>query len=74
MAKIEIELPDDLKRSVEVAAKLDHRTEEDIICAAVQEAMQKRPRKPRIPLFTDDSQFPADLGENVDEYLKGFGE
>ena len=75
MAKTTIELPEDLKRQVEIAAKLDRRTEEEIIRAAVEEAMKKRvPPKPRLPLFTDDSKFPADLVENFDEYLKGFGE
>ena len=73
MAKTTIELPDELKRQVENAAKLDQRTEEEIIRAAVEEAMRKRLRpKPRLPLFTKELPEP-DMAERFDEYLKGFG-
>ena len=75
MAKTTVELSQELKRQVEIAAKLDRRTEEEIIRAAVEEAMRKRvTRKPRLPLIADDSKFPPDLVDNIDEYLKGFGE
>jgi hypothetical protein len=78
MAKTTIELPDTLKRQVENAAKIEHRTEGEIILEAIEEAMRKKrvpktARKPRIPLFTNDSEFPPDLAEKVDEYLEGFG-
>ena len=73
MAKTTIELPEDLKRQVEIAAKLDRRTEEEIIRAAVEEAMRRRvPPKPRLPLFTKELPEP-DMAERVDEYLKGMG-
>jgi len=73
MAKTTIELPDELKRQVEIAAKLDRRTEEEIIRVAVEEAMLRRvPPKPRLPLFTKELPEP-DMAERVDEYLKGMG-
>src|SRR5436190_23013315 len=73
MAKTTIDLPEELQRQVEVAAKLDRLTEEDIIRAAVEEAMRKRVRpKPRLPLFTKERPEP-DMAERLDEYLKGFG-
>jgi hypothetical protein len=80
MAKTTIELPDELKRQVEDAAKLEHRTQTEIIREAIEEAMQKKrirrgpAPKPTLPLFTDDSMFPPDLAENIDKYLEGFGE
>jgi Arc/MetJ-type ribon-helix-helix transcriptional regulator len=74
MRTITIELPDELERQVETAAKLDQKSEAEIVRDAVEEAMRKRARpKPRIPLFRS-GLLPPDLAENVDEYLKGFGE
>ncbi len=79
MAKMTIELPDELKRCVEDAAKLEHRTEDEIIRDAIDEAMWRKrvPRTPRpkptIPLTTKPLGRP-DVAERVDEYLKGFGE
>jgi len=73
MAKTTIELPDALKRQVENAAKIEHRTQAAIIREAIEEAMRKRGRpKPTIPLTTKRLPRP-DMAENVDEYLKGFG-
>ena len=73
MAKTTIDLPDDLKQQVENAAKIEQRTEDEIIRAAVEEAMRKRTRpKPRLPLFTKELPEP-DMAERFDEYLKGFG-
>lgn len=78
MAKMTIELPEELKRRVEDAAKLEHRTEVEIIREAIEESMLKKrvPRrpapKPTIPLTTKRLPRP-DMAENVDEYLKGFG-
>lgn len=79
MAKTTIELPDELKRQVEDAAKLEHRTEAEIIREAIEEAMRKKRvprdpnRKPRIPLF-EPGMFPSDVAGNVDKYLEGFGD
>jgi len=74
MNKTTIYLPEELKRQVETAAKLDGSTEAEIIRQAVEEAMRKRvPPKPRIPLF-EAGTLPSDLAERVDEYLEGFGE
>jgi hypothetical protein len=73
MAKTTIELPEELKRQVENAAKLESRTEEEVILSAVEEAMKKRVTpKPRLPLFTKELPEP-DMAERFDEYLKGFG-
>ena len=73
MPKMTIDLPDDLQRQIEDAAKVELRTEEEIIRAAVEEAMNRRTRpKPRLPLFTKELPEP-DMAERVDEYLKGFG-
>jgi len=74
MNKTTIYLPEELKRQVETAAKLDGSSEAEIIRQAVEEAMRKRvPPKPRIPLF-EAGTLPSDLAERVDEYLEGFGE
>ncbi len=78
MAKLTIELPDELNRQVEFAALDDQRTAEEIIRAAIEEAMRKRvqpkPRpKPRLPL-TDRPLGAPDIAERLDEYMKGFGE
>lgn len=73
MNKTTIYLPEDLKRKVETAAKLDGSSEAEIIRQAVEEAMRKRvPPRPRIPLTTKRLPKP-DMAENFDEYLKGFG-
>ena len=74
MNRTTIYLPEELKRQVETAAKLDGSSEAEIIRQAVEEAMRKRvPPKPRIPLF-EAGTLPSDLAERVDEYLEGFGE
>lgn len=74
MLKTTIYLPEELKRQVEIAAKLDGRSEAEIMREAVAEAMRKRVRpKPRIPLF-EAGTLPSDLAERVDDYLEGFGE
>lgn len=73
MAKTTIELPDDLKRQVEKAAKSDRRSQAAIIRDAIEEAMRRRSRpKPTFPLTTKRLPRP-DMAENLDEYLKGFG-
>ena len=78
MTKTTISLPEKLKRQLESVAKLEGRSQAEIIREAIEEAMRKRAhrkaRKPRIPLFTADLGFPPDLAEKVDEYLEGFGE
>lgn len=74
MTKTTIYLPEELKRQVEVAAKLDGRSEAEIIREAIAEAMRKRvPPKPRIPLIAKGLGRP-DIAERVDEFLEGFGE
>ena len=73
MAKTTINLPDALKRQIENAAKIERRSQTEIIREAIEEAMRKRVRpKPTIPLTTKRLPRP-DMAENVDEYLKGFG-
>ena len=73
MAKTTISLPDTLKRQIENAAKIERRSQAEIIRQALEEAMRKRVRpKPRLPLTTKWLPRP-DMAENFDEYLKGFG-
>jgi metal-responsive CopG/Arc/MetJ family transcriptional regulator len=80
MTKTTISLPDRLKRQLENAAKIERRSQAEIIREAIEEAMRKKRvprdprRKPRIPLIADDAKFPPDLVENIDEYLTGFGD
>lgn len=75
MGKNQIRIPEELRREVEAAAKLNGCSEEDVLRAALdQQAPAPQPhRKPRIPLF-EPGMFPPDLAENVDKYLEGFGE
>jgi len=74
MAKTTVSLPDRLKRQLENAAKIERRSQAEIIREAIEEAMRKRVRpKPTIPLTTKPFG-PPDLAERFDEYLEGFGE
>jgi len=66
-----IYLPEDLKASLEAAAREERRTESDLIREGIERLLDERHPRPIIPLF--DSGI-ADLAENVDKYMEGFGE
>ena len=73
MTKTTVTLPERLKRQLENAAKIEHRSQAEIIREAIEDAMRKRVRpKPTIPLTTKRLPRP-DMAENFDKYLKGFG-
>jgi Arc/MetJ-type ribon-helix-helix transcriptional regulator len=74
MTKTTISLPEELKRQLENAARLEGRTQAEIIREAIEEAMRKRVRpRPTLPLTTLGLRR-SDIAERVDEYLQGFGE
>jgi Arc/MetJ-type ribon-helix-helix transcriptional regulator len=73
MRKVTVALPEELRRQIENAAKLEGRSISAVMRQAVEEAMRNRFRpKPRIPLTTKELPKP-DMAEHFDEYLKGFG-
>lgn len=66
-----IYLPEDLKRSLARAAYEEKRTEADLIREGIERFLQARHPEPKLPLFRSGK---ADLAENVDSLLDGFGE
>ena len=72
MVKTTVYLPEDSKKALGQLAQARKRPEAELIREAIQRFIvdESRPR-PRIPLFR--SGIP-DLAQNVDKYLKGFGE
>jgi hypothetical protein len=64
-------LPEELKRSLAIAAHEEKRTEADLIREGIERLLQSRRPDPRIPLFKSGN---PDLAENVDRLLDGFGE
>lgn len=72
MVKTTVYLPEALKRRLEHVARVQGRSEADVIRAALDEftAAQERPR-PTLPLFTSLGE---PIAERVDEILaEGFG-
>jgi Ribbon-helix-helix protein, copG family len=72
MVKTTVYLPEGLKRRLQHVARVQGRSEADIIRAALDEftAAQERPR-PKLPLFSSGR---GDIAERVDEILaEGFG-
>jgi hypothetical protein len=66
-----IYLSEDLKSSLARAAHEEGRTEADLIREGLETYLRSRHAEPRLPLFTSGK---ADLAENVDELLAGFGD
>jgi metal-responsive CopG/Arc/MetJ family transcriptional regulator len=66
-----IYLPEELKNSLSRAAREEGRTEADLIREGLETYLRSRHAEPRLPLFTSGK---ADLAENVDKLLAGFGE
>jgi len=72
MEKTTVYLPADLKQALERAAKLEGRSEADLIREGIS-AVTKRhaAREPRAPLFHSGD---ADYATRLDEYMEGFGQ
>ncbi len=73
MVKTTVYLPEDLKRRIEETARLERRSEAEVIRSALDVYTRgSTRRRPRLPLFK--SIGPPDLAERVDEILaQGFG-
>ena len=72
MEKTTVYLPTELKRALERAARLEGRSEADLIREGVATVTQRRRVAERIiPLFHSEN---GDLAGRVDELLEGFGE
>ena len=71
--KTTIYLQPELKKDVERAAKIERRSEADVIRDAVSEYVDERfkPQPPRIPLVAQGLGAP-DIAERCDELLDGF--
>lgn len=72
--KTTIYLQPELKKDIERAAKLERRSEADVIRDAVSEYVDERfkPQPPRIPLVPYGLGAP-DIAERAEELLDGFG-
>lgn len=74
MQKTTVYLPADLKRALERLARLEGRSEAELIREAVRKAVESRvPPQPRIPLV-DRGLGDPDLARSVDDALGGFGQ
>jgi Ribbon-helix-helix protein, copG family len=72
MKKTTIYLPDELKERVEKVAKIERKSEADVIRAAIASAVGVLDTpEPRLPLFK--SLGDPTLAERVDELLENFG-
>ncbi len=72
MNKTTVYIPDDLKRSLALAAAARGCSEAELIRQALRDATTRvAPPRPRLPLFS--SRKPR-LAERADEALAGFGE
>lgn len=66
-------LPPELKRALERIARLEGRSEAELIRKAIRRAIEKRMRpEPRIPLVERGLGDP-DVARRVDDHLAGFG-
>jgi hypothetical protein len=71
MVRTTIYLPETLKAELARAAAEEGRTEADLIREGVEQLLRSRSAEPRLPLFQSGR---ADLADNVDTLLAGFGE
>ena len=72
MEKTTVYLPSDLKRALERAARLEGRSEAELIREGIAEvASRHAAREPSAPLFASDD---PDYANRTDEYMEGFGE
>ena len=73
MHKTTVYLPAELKRALSRLARLEGRSEAELIREAVRQAVESRaPPEPRIPLV-DGGLGDPDLARRVDDALRGFG-
>jgi len=72
MARLTIEVPDELERELAAAARRRNLTESEVIVELLERHVHK-PRRPRPTGALFASGLP-DLGSNCDRYLEGFGE
>lgn len=72
MEKTTVYLPDELKKALRRAARASGRSEADLIREGIGTVVgTHRIAEPRLPLFESGQ---ADLAEQVDEHLTGFGD
>jgi Arc/MetJ-type ribon-helix-helix transcriptional regulator len=72
MEKTTVYLPSELKRALERAAKLEGRSEADLIREGVAVIAERHAaREPTAPLFNSGD---PDFASRVDELMEGFGE
>lgn len=72
MERTTVYLPTELKRALELAAKLEGRSEADLIREGIATVTERHAiREPTAPLFNSGD---PDFASNVDELLEGFGE
>ena len=72
MEKTTVYLPSELKRALERVAKLEGRSEADLIREGVAAVTRLRTvREPVAPLFASAD---PDYANRMDEYMRGFGE
>lgn len=72
MEKTTVYLPTELKLALERVAKLEGRSEADLIREGIAAVTQRHVvREPTLPLFRSET---GDLASRVDELMKGFGE
>jgi hypothetical protein len=73
MRKTTVYLPEGLKVQLEALARREGRSEADLIREAIDRLTAERRPRPRVPLV-EATDAPADLAENDEAYLAGFGE
>ena len=74
MKKTTLYLPDDLKQRVENVARVEKRSEADVIRDAIAAAVTARSApEPRLPLPGVKLRNPS-VAERAEELLEGFGE
>ena len=72
MEKTTVYLPTELKRALERAAKLEGRSEAELIREGIASVVEPHQvAEPTSPLFDSGS---GDLASRVDELMEGFGE
>ncbi len=72
MEKTTVYLPSHLKRALEHTARLEGRSEAEVIREAIAAATDRQgTREPTAPLFHSGD---PDYANRMDEYMKGFGE
>jgi hypothetical protein len=72
MEKTTVYLPSGLKRALEEMARLEGRSEAELIREGVEHVTQRGAvREPSAPLFSSDD---PDYATRMNEYMEGFGE